>query len=149
MTGFETSRLVIGAKKVVAVVAFEDIFTRARANEVCQILSSDLGHGSEVIKQMWLVNMLRLPGLRSIAAQEAAFADLIIISVHDAQNLQPELKEWIEMWLPEKPRQRAYLLGLFDYVYNANYRSTRIYFEEIARRGDMEFVLELDDPPSD
>jgi hypothetical protein len=149
MAEFETSRLVAGSKKVVAVVAFEDIFTRARANEVCRIIASDLGPNTEVIKQMWLVNMLRLPNLRAIAAEEAAGADLIILSMHDAEHLPAEVKVWIETWLPQKASQHAFLLALFDNVYNGNFRSTRTYLEEAAKRAEMKCVVELDEPPRD
>jgi hypothetical protein len=149
MAEFETSRLVARSQKVVAVVAFEDMFTRARANEVCRILASDFGRETEVLKQMWLTNMLRLPNLRSIAAEEAARADLIILSMHDAERLPEEVKTWIEMWLPRKARQHAFLLALFDNVYNGNFRATRTYLDEAARRAEMEWVMELDDPPRD
>src|ERR1700690_4052716 len=63
----------------------EDSSTNTRMDEFCQGLSRDLGQNCEVVKEMWLFNQLCVPGLRAIAAGEAALAQLIIISVHQAE----------------------------------------------------------------
>ncbi len=74
------SRLGKGTKRVAAVAAYEDSHTDARVHEFCQNLQRYLGEKCEVNKQMWLVNELRMPQLRVIAASEAAAADLVIVA---------------------------------------------------------------------
>ena len=64
----------------------EDSSTNARMDGFCQGLSRDLGENCAVVKDMWLFNQLCVPGLRAIAAGEAALAQLIIISVHHAET---------------------------------------------------------------
>jgi hypothetical protein len=41
--------------------------------------------------------------LRTIAAGEAALAQLIIISVHHAETLPEGVKGWIDLWLGQSP----------------------------------------------
>jgi hypothetical protein len=129
-------------KRIVAVAAYEDSATCARANEVCRDLSRDAGQQCEVVEQMWPVNLLRAPRLRDIAAQETDAADLIIISVHDCQTLPPELTSWIEHWHPRKGSLHKVLLALFDRSYQKQSHAAQSYLAEVARRADMEFVVE-------
>ena len=89
---------------------------------------------------MWPVSELRLPQLRSIAADDAACADLIIISVHPAESLPDEMKGWVDQWLGRKDRRAAVLLALFDPVSQGVSSSMVAYLEEVAKRGRMEFV---------
>ena len=94
-----------GADKVAAVAAYEDTATGARADEFCQSLTLLLGAGCELTKQMWPLSELRLPQLRAIAAVEAAFADLVIISVHHSEALPADLINWMEQWSQRKDKR--------------------------------------------
>src|SRR5580700_7936997 len=109
-----------GSKRVAAVAVYEDSSTDARVAEFCRCLSRQLGEQCEVLKQMWLLNELRLPRLRTIAAGDAAGADLVIISVHHSQELPEEVTLWLEQWLGRKGRRCAVLLALFDPVYQGD-----------------------------
>jgi hypothetical protein len=60
---------------------------------------------------MWLLNELRAPQLRAIAAEEAARADLIVIAVHHAQGFPAEAKSWIDLWLGLKGNRPIALLA--------------------------------------
>src|SRR3974390_3270446 len=96
------SRLGKGTKKVAAVAAYEDSHTDSRVHEFCHNLERCLGEQCHINKQMWLINQLRMPQLRAIAAHEAAAADLVIVSIHHAQSLPTEVKDWIDLWMGEK-----------------------------------------------
>jgi hypothetical protein len=89
-------------KRLTVCAVYEDRATGDRVNDFCQSLSRDLGQHCEIIRGMWPESELRLPQLRSIAADDAARADLIIISVHHAESLSDEMKGWVEEWLRPK-----------------------------------------------
>ena len=134
--------------RVRAVAASEDSATEARVDEFCRGLAKQLGESCELNQQIWLLSELRMAQLRAIAATEAAAADLVIISVHHAEGLPNELQAWIDLWLPQKRKQRALLLALFDPVYSGVSATLRASLEEVARKGHMEFLAQSEDAPA-
>ena len=125
--------------------ACEDSSTNARTDEFCRGLSRDLGQNCEVAKEMWLFNQLCVPGLRAIAAGEAALAQLIIISVHHAESLPDAVKRWIDLWLGQRNVHNIVLLALFDPVYQGVSSSMKGYLQDVAKRGDMELLVKSED----
>ena len=145
MTHLQASRAGQHSERLTAVAAYEDARTDARVNEFCRTLASHLGSKCEVVKHMWLLNELRIPQLRSIAAGEAAGADLIIISVHHAETLPLEVKDWIETWLAQKGDHPDVLLALFDPLYKGDSSCIRAYLEEVAKRGKMRCLVQSEE----
>ncbi len=145
MTQLQASRAGQRSKTLTAVAAYEDARTDARVNEFCRSLASHLGAECEVVKHMWLLNELRMPQLRAIAAGEAAGADLVIISVHHAEALPLEVKDWIETWLAQKRDHPNVLLGLFDPLYKGDSSSIRTYLEQVAKRGKMQCLVQSEE----
>ncbi len=137
------------AKRFAVSAVHEDSATGARTEEFCQTLSRYLGGRCVVSKEMWLLTELRTAQLRSIAAGEAAAADLIIISVHHAETLPAEVKSWIELWLKQKGKRPAVLLALFDPLYLGTSSSIQTYLRDVAQRGNMEFVARSEEKPED
>jgi hypothetical protein len=137
------------AKQVAAVAAYEDSHTDARAAEFCRCLSRQLGQECELSKQMWLLNELRIPQLRAIAAGEAAQADLVIISVHHAPSLPAEVVRWIDEWVAHKRRRPRVLLALFDPVYEGDSGSMQTYLAQVAKKGAMEFLVHSEEVMED
>jgi hypothetical protein len=123
----------------------EDSSTNARTDEFCQGLSRDLGQNCAVVKEMWLFNQLGVPGLRAIAAGEAALAQLIIISVHQAESLPDAVKRWIDQWLGLRNNHGIVLLALFDPAYQGVSGPMKAYLEGVAKRGDMELLLKSEE----
>ena len=76
-----------------------------------------------------------MPELRAIAAEEAALADLIIISVHHFETLPDGVKSWIDLWLGQRNNHNIVLLALFDPVYQGTSSSMKAYLQEVAKRG--------------
>jgi hypothetical protein len=136
-------------KRLAISAAYEDRATGNRITDFCQSLSRDLGHQCEISQGMWPGSELRLPQLRSIAADDAARADLIIISVHPADSLSDEIKAWVEQWLRRKDRHAAVLLALFDPVARGASSSIAAYLQEVAKLGSMEFVAQSQETPED
>jgi hypothetical protein len=126
----------------------EDSSTGARVDEFCQRLLRDLGQHCEIKKGMWLLGELRTPQLRSIGAGEAAQAHLVIISVHHAESLPDEVEGWIDLWLKHKGNPNgAVLLALFDPLYKGSSSSMQARLQEVAKKGNMEFVVQSEEAP--
>jgi hypothetical protein len=128
-------------KRFAVSAACEDFSTSTRADEFCRGLAKDLGPNCKVAKEIWLFNQLSVPGLRSIAASEAALAHLIVISVHHAETLPDGVKSWIDLWLGQKNNHSIVLLALFDPVYQQVSGSLKAYLQEVAKTGGMEFLV--------
>src|SRR5712691_5732241 len=114
-------------KRLAVSAAYEDRPTGDRVNDFCERLSRDLGQHCEISRGMWPESQLRLPQLSSIAADEAARADLIIISVHPGDSLSDEIQGWVDQWLARKNRRAAVLLALFDPVSGGVSTSMAVY----------------------
>jgi hypothetical protein len=125
--------------------ACEDSSTSTRADEFCRGLSRDLARNCTIAKEIWLFNQLRVPGLRAIAAGEAALAQLIIISVHHADSLPDPVKRWIDLWLGQRNNHNIVLLALFDPVYQGVSGTMKAYLQEVAKRGDMELMVKSEE----
>jgi hypothetical protein len=142
LTKLQVRRNGESGNKVGVVAAYEDFSTRARVNEFCRGLARDLGQECEIVNQAWLVNLLRLPQLRAIAAHDAASADLIVVSLHDAAGVPEEVRSWIDLWLQEKGNRPKVLLALSDVNYREEVPAMQAWLEGAARRGNMEFVVQ-------
>jgi hypothetical protein len=138
-----------GLRRLPVSAVCEDSRTAARVDEFCRSLSRDLGQDCEVSEEKWPVSELRLPQLRSIAAEEAARAGLIIVSVHHGQSLPEEMRGWIEMLLKRKRNHPIVLLALFDAVYEGDSTSLASYLKAIADRAKMEFVVKSEEAPQE
>ena len=136
-------------KRLAVSAAYEDRATEDRVNDFCEGLSRDLGHHCEISKGMWPGSQLRLPQLRSIAADDPACADLIIISVHPAESLPDEMKGLVDQWLGRKDRRASVLMALFDPVSRGVSSSMAAHLQEVAKRGSMEFVALSQETPED
>ena len=147
MTKLRQCRSWTKAKRIAVVAAYEDSPTDARVNEFCQRLSAHLGPDCEIAKQMWLFTELRMAQLRTIAAGDAAKADLIIVSVHHAESLPDEIKTWVETWLGQKGARPIFLLALFDPLHQGDSSSMKSYLETMARRGKIEFLAQSEEVP--
>jgi hypothetical protein len=140
MAKLQARRIGERTHRIIVVAADEDTPTAARVTEFCRELTWELGGGWEIIKQAWLVNLLRRPQLRAIAAEDAAAADLVVLSFHDNHDLPEEVKAWIEQWV-QYPRHRPLaLLTLFDTTQPTGHNALHQYLEMVARRGKLELV---------
>jgi hypothetical protein len=134
-------------KEIAAVVAYEDLSTGSRASGFCQRLGTQLGHRSQITKNMWLVSELRSPQLRSIAAHEAARAHLVIVSLHDSGHLPEEVETWVEAWVRQKGSNPIVLVAIFDPVYRGASNQMLVFLKQTAKRGNMEFLVESEASP--
>jgi hypothetical protein len=136
-------------KRLVVSAAHEDFATGARAEDFCETLSRNLGGRCVITKELWPLTELRTPSLRAIAAGEAAAADLVIVSVHHGEALPVEIKSWVELWLHQRKHRPALLLALFDPLYLGSSSSMQAFLQEVAQKGNLEFLARSDDKPGE
>src|SRR5271155_3572162 len=81
------------------VVAYEDIEAGKHAQRICDFLMEHLDEECRFLNQMWNFDTLAVPSLRQKAADDAALADLVVISCHGSEDLPIDVKAWIELWV--------------------------------------------------
>lgn len=93
------------------VVIFEDFTTGRRAQQVCLEIAQAIHCGCASRVGAWTFQMLKVPTLSTLAAQEAAQADLLVLAPHDASALPPEILKWVQSFLrPRSIGPRALLV---------------------------------------
>lgn len=129
------------------VIAYEDFNCGKRAKITYDFLVEQLGKECRFTNQMWKFDVLSIPKLREWAVRDAAQADIILISC-SGNDLPPEVKAWIELWLAE-PTHPLALVALCDKAQpeNSYSQSVRHYLTDVARRGQMEFFAQPDEWP--
>jgi len=141
LSKLRASRLARESRRITAVAAYEDSVTDSRVSHFCRALSKEKGRQCEIIRQMWLLNELRMPQLRVVAAAEAAAADLVIVSLHHCEDLPEAIKEWIGLWVQHKGKRAALLLALVDPVHEGDSREICSFLEKAASKARVEFLI--------
>ncbi len=137
------------SKRFAVSAVHEDSTTGARTEEFCESLVRSLNQDCKFSKEMWLLTELRTSQLRTIAAREAAAADLVIVSVHHAETLPEEVQSWIDLWVKQKRSRPAVLLALFDPLYLGTSSSMQAYLRQVAQKANMEFLARSEEKPED
>ena len=124
-------------------IAYEDFETGKHAKKTYDFLVKTIGGDWRFANQMWKFDVLLLPKLREIAVEDAARADIIMISSR-GRELPEHVKLWIESWLPLGAPLA--LVALFQQVREdlAHGNISRNYLAEVARRANIEFFAQPD-----
>jgi len=134
-----------GGHQLTAVAASEDTTTENWIEEFCVGVTRQLGNSCQVIKQSWLLSELRTPHLRAIAATDAAGADIVIVALHAAESVPPEVRSWIDLWLAQRKPRPCVLLALFDPPHRGVSMGMQTYLQQVAKTARIEFVVESED----
>lgn len=124
------------------VVAYEDLDTGQRAMELYSELLRRLGPAFLFHNHVWKFTVLRNAKMQQLAADEAASADVIIISTHENGECPPELKAWVDLWASRRRLGQCALVVLSDSNPPDSLPPStemRVYLKEIARRTRMDF----------
>jgi hypothetical protein len=121
--------------------------TGKQAKTTYDFLVKNLGADCHFTNEMWKFEVLGIPHLQEMAANDAAKADIIIISC-DGTQLPPEVSAWIERWLGQ-PHHAFALVAMFDSpVEQTEVRNeVRSYLAGVAKRANMEFFAQPDAGP--
>ncbi|HTL55437.1 MAG TPA: hypothetical protein VL361_07140 [Candidatus Limnocylindrales bacterium] len=124
------------------VIAYEDFESGKHAKKTYDFLVENLGRDCRFTNQMWKFDVLMLPKLRDIAVEDAATADIIMISSNGG-DLPDHVKAWIDAWLPIPPSPLA-LVALFARKgeEERQVNSAQRYLAQVAQKGNMEFFAE-------
>jgi hypothetical protein len=135
-----------GSREVTVVAAYEDANTEARVQQFCSSLQAQMNGSCALVKQMWPMSELRLPQLRSIAAGEAAQAEVLIVSLHHGNALPPPIQSWLEQWVGCKnPASPGVLLALLDPPSAGLSAELQASLKALAARAHMEYLVQTED----
>jgi|SRR6185436_11970296 len=131
------------------VIAYEDLDTGKNARRTYDHIAHELGYDCQFINEMWNFDVLGLPRLREMAANDARQADMIIIACHGDKPLRDSVKAWMELLMTEEVNAIA-LVALFDSANLASSatREIREYLGQAASRCNIEFFAQTDPWPN-
>ncbi len=127
--------------RFIVVIAYEDRLTGGRAKHFYDNLIAEIEDECAFSVELWNFQVLGSSEIRNSAAQAAARADFVILSLRGNVGLPAEIKRWIETWskllhnrsaalivLTNKPRTKACAAA-----------STLTYLESVANRKRIAF----------
>jgi len=132
-----------------AVVAYDSFDSGMRAKEILNRLARALGSQLTLNITMWKFDVLEFDKLQDMAANDAAEADIIIISTSGAGELCPGVQRWVERWLSRKQRESSTFVSLNEADPDGTAESPAVseYLQTIASRGNMSFFSQRGNLP--
>jgi hypothetical protein len=120
------------------VAVYEDACTEHWARQVEEMIVTVAGG---ICRRSWKLGDLRQPGALGDAARATARADVIVVSVHDRQELPQECSRWVGAWLPHRLQVSGALVGLIVASGRTGVRSdlAEEYLRGIARGAGLDF----------
>jgi hypothetical protein len=122
------------------VTAYEDFTMAGKATGAYEFLTANLTCEWHVSNRMWKFELLGLPELRQIAAEDAVMADLIFVACDGAGDLPGDVKTWMQMWHGHGTEAVA-LVALFGCPPDRATQTqvTQAYLEDVAQRARVDF----------
>jgi hypothetical protein len=119
------------------VVVYEDRLTGVRAKHFYDSLIEEVEDECDFSLQLWNFQVLASSEIRNSAAQAAARADFVILSLRGNVGLPAETKRWIETWSRLLHNRSAALIVLTKKRRTA--ASILTYLESVANRKGIAF----------
>src|SRR4051794_38306947 len=82
--------------EIKVLIVYEDFATGQHAMSASKRLFGQLNRDFESQASFWKFDVLRVPTMRQLAAQDAIEADVVVIAAHADQALPTDLKSWLE-----------------------------------------------------
>ena len=120
------------------VTVYQDPLTRYWATELWERVGQLIRCG-EVCHKTWKISDLRQTAVFSDAVQAAAEADVLVISVRDAEELPPCLYVWIDGWMPRRAGALVALIGVPAQPDKQCDHASQ-YLKAVARRTGLDFL---------
>jgi hypothetical protein len=123
-------------------VIYEDVPCREAAMALCHNLAEQFKEDLEFTFSWWNMKYLIAPELARQASHAATRADLIIFSTHSDQDLTPDVKSWIENWLPDRLGREGAITVLTRHSHHPELLSSPLgqHLSEVARKGELDFL---------
>lgn len=130
------------------VAAYDDLPSRNRALHLYHRIEMQLGRDYLFECSWWRFDHLCESLLREQAADEAAKANMIILSLRDAPDLPQGPRAWIDSWLPRRGVQKAALVALVAGQGPREESKAPLLpsIENVAREAQMDFFLHWVEP---
>ena len=122
-------------------VVYQDALTRSWARQICGPVAQKFGADS--VQHSWHdVGSLNDPAKLIEAVRTTLAADVIVVSVHAAEELPMALYVWITVWLPRRRARNGTLAALIGMAGASGSHAVRTqkYLQAVARRGQLEFT---------
>jgi len=129
---------------------YQDNVTWNWAVQMCRPATRLAGEAS--VRSAWYhVNGLSDPATLLDAVRATLRADVIVISVHAAEELPLELCVWIDAWLSRRPARAGALAALIGVAEQPASQSARTqeYLQAVARKGQLDFVPQERELPAE
>jgi len=122
-------------------IMYQDPLTLHWATELWDRLGKLIGNGGIHCKS-WNFSHLARPDVFSDAAQAAAKAHVLVVSLRDAEELPISLYVWTDAWMPRRVVPGGALVALIGVPPQPSHQSGRAYayLEAAARRAGMDFL---------
>jgi hypothetical protein len=120
---------------------YQDSVTREWAMQYCRRGTRIVGE--ECVQTTWHdANSLGDPPIFHEAVSAAAAADVIVVSLHAAEDLPIQLYAWIESWLPRRFLRMGALAALIGVGEPSDTQVVRTlsYLQAVARKGNLDFI---------
>lgn len=123
------------------VVAYEDRATRNRALHLCDHLAEQLLDDYDFKCAWWKFDHLTDPSLREHSIDDAAEANMVILSLHARPDISEEHKSWIESWIDLRDQRKCALVAMIGDGAQASVDSSNliVWLRNAARLGHMDF----------
>jgi hypothetical protein len=96
-------------------VSFDDDLSAKRADELLLMLEQRLrGEEGRLFHQWWNTDVLAFTSMGELAALEAAVADMIILALHDGQELPNTVAVWMKRFLERRDGRPGALVAVLD-----------------------------------
>jgi hypothetical protein len=120
---------------------YQDMLTRYWAMQTCR-WATQFARAGRVQNKWFSVDSLNDPGIFVDAVRSALVADVIVVSIHAADELPPDLCVWFEAWLPRRPTRVSALSALIGVAEPLDSQSVRTleYLQTVARKGQLDFI---------
>jgi hypothetical protein len=132
------------------VVAYEDRQTRSRALHLYDHLAQQLLDDYDFKCAWWKFDHLADIALREHAADDAADANMIVLSLRAEKEIPAACKAWIEAWLPRRDHRKSALVALIAGDEKADTSRLVTYLQSVARLGHLDLFTHffgLNEPP--
>lgn len=131
-------------------VVYEDTATRNRAMQLYDHLAQQLLDEYDFQCSWWKLDHLDNPGLCDQAADAAAEANMVIVSLRGDQGPSTVFEQWLHGWLSRRGDQKSALVVLLGEKgeRGSQTRHLQSQLQQAARQARMDFFVHAYDPPA-
>ena len=125
-----------------AVIIYQDISAGRRAKHLYDWVIQELAGAYNPSLELWSFQVLALPEIGNLAAQAAAQADFVILSMRGKAPLSVQTRDWIERWSGRIYEYKPALVALFDQPkrWHRPAASTVPYLRSVADSAGINFL---------